>query len=143
MSLRTIFSPPGHSPYADAALLLVRLVAGAAFMTHGWSKIQNPFGWMGADAFAPPFFQALAALSEFAGGLAWILGLLTPLAASGIACTMTVAIWTLTFKYAAPFVASTMAPASELPAVYFCVALVLITVGPGRLSLDRAIFGRR
>ena len=37
-------------------------VAGLAFALHGWSKIQNPMGWMGPDAFAPGFMQALAAM---------------------------------------------------------------------------------
>src|SRR5438876_1563329 len=76
-------------------LLLVRLVTGAAFMFHGWYKIQSPggpFGWMGAEAPVPGFLQGLAVLAEFGGGLALIVGLLTPLAAFGIACTMVVAL---------------------------------------------------
>ncbi|PWB78822.1 MAG: DoxX family protein, partial [Holophagae bacterium] len=85
-----LFSVPDQAMFGDLALLLVRVVAGFAFMLHGWGKIQNAFGWMGPDAFAPGIFQALAALSEFGGGLAWILGLLTPLASLGIACTMAV-----------------------------------------------------
>src|ERR1044071_3379761 len=61
-------------------LLLIRLVVGSAFMLHGWGKIQHPFSWMGPESPVPGFFQLLAAISEFGGGLAWILGLLTPLA---------------------------------------------------------------
>ena len=57
---------------------------------HGWSKIQNPFGWM-QGAPVPGFLQALAALSEFGGGLALIVGLLTPFACLGIMSTMFVA----------------------------------------------------
>jgi len=41
-----------------------------------------------------------------------------------------------------PFV-SKGGPSYELAILYFCVALVLIAVGPGRLSLDSQIFGRR
>jgi len=44
------------------------------------------------QASVPGFLQGLAALSEFGGGLALIAGLLTPLAAFGIACTMVVAV---------------------------------------------------
>jgi uncharacterized membrane protein YphA (DoxX/SURF4 family) len=91
MSISRVFSVPGHSIFSDLALLFLRVVAGLAFTLHGWGKIQNPFGWMGPDGFAPGIFQALAALSEFGGGLAWILGLLTPLASLGIASTMAVA----------------------------------------------------
>jgi hypothetical protein len=34
-------------------------------------------------------------------------------------------------------------PASELATVYFCIALLLMAIGPGRFSLDRMLFGRR
>ena len=29
-----------------AALLALRIVAGVAFMFHGWYKIQHPFDWI-------------------------------------------------------------------------------------------------
>jgi putative oxidoreductase len=143
MRIRRLFSTPEHSAFADVALLAIRVVSGLAFMLHGWSKIQNPFGWMGPDALAPGFFQALAALSEFGGGLAWILGLLTPLASLGIASTMTVAFWFHAVLRGDPFVAKGGGAAYELAAVYLCIALLLLALGPGRLSLDRALFGQR
>jgi putative oxidoreductase len=74
------------------ALLALRLVAGAAFMQHGFHKIQNPFSWMGADSSMPGLLQALAAVSEFGGGFAWIIGFLVPIASFGIFCTMVVAV---------------------------------------------------
>jgi len=143
MNLKRIFSVPEHSSLGDAALLLVRLVGGSAFMIHGWGKIQNPFEWMGPDASVPGILQALAALSEFGGGLAWILGLLTPLASLGIACTMAVAIFMHAISWGNPFVATGGGPAYELAVVYLSTAILLIALGPGRLSLDRGIFGRR
>ena len=143
MSIKRVLSVPDHSTFTDLALVLIRVVAGFAFMLHGWGKIQNPFGWMGPDAFAPGVFQALAALAEFGGGLAWILGLLTPLASLGIASTMAVAFWTHAVLRGDPFVSMTGGPSYELAAVYFCIALLLIAMGPGRLSLDRKLFGSR
>ena len=143
MTLRKLLSVPQNPVPSDVALLLVRAVAGLAFMFHGWSKIQNPFGWMGPDAFAPGIFQALAALSEFGGGLAWILGLLTPVASLGIAATMAVAFWLHAVLRGDPFVAIGGGPSYELAAVYLCIALVLLTLGPGRFSVDRALFARR
>ena len=143
MSITRVFSVPGHSTFSDLALLFLRAAAGLAFMLHGWGKIQNPFGWMGPDAFAPGPFQALAALSEFGGGLAWILGLLTPLASLGIACTMAVAFSLHAVVRGDPFVSMTGGPSFELAAVYFCIALLLLVVGPGRLSFDRKLFGPR
>ena len=141
--LKKLSAAPRHSVHGDGALLLIRVVVGLAFMIHGWSKIQNPFGWMGPEGFAPGFFQGLAVLSEFGGGFAWIVGLLTPLASLGIASTMAVAFSMHTFMRGDPFVSKAGGPASELAAVYFCVAIVLIAMGPGRFSLDRLIFGRR
>jgi DoxX len=91
MKIKRFFTVSGQSTFADVTLLFIRVVAGLAFTMHGWGKIQNPFGWMGPDGFAPSIFQALAAISEFGGGLAWIPGLLTPLASFGIASTMAVA----------------------------------------------------
>jgi len=143
MSLQRFFSVPRHSLPADAALLLIRLVSGLAFALHGWGKIQNPFGWMGPDAFAPGIFQALAALSEFGGGLAWMAGSLFPLAGMGIASTMAVAFSMHAFMRGDPFVSATGGMASEPAAVYFCVAALLIALGPGRFSADRALFGPR
>lgn len=142
-TIRRVFAVSEHSLPADAALLLIRIVAGLAFMIHGWSKIRDPFGWMGPEGFAHPVFQALAAISEFGGGLAWMLGFVTPLASLGIACTMAVAFYMHAFLRGDPFVAKGGGMAYEPAAVYFCVALVLMTVGPGRFSLDRLIFGVR
>lgn len=141
--IKTLFAVSRHTVFADLALLLIRVVVGLAFMLHGWPKIQNPFGWMGPEAFAPGVFQALAALSEFGGGLAWIAGLLTPLASLGILSTMAVAFSTHAFMRGDPFVAAKGGPASELAAVYFCISLLLIALGPGRFSLDRLIFRQR
>lgn len=143
MSIRKFFTVPDHTSFEDVALLLLRLVTGIAFMMHGSSKIQDPFNWMGPDPLAPPPFQALAALSEFGGGLAWALGLLTPLASLGIASTMTVATWLHMIKRGDPFVSMTGGPAYELPAIFLIVAIVFIALGPGRFSADRMLFGRR
>lgn len=143
MNVKGLFATAERPAPQDAALLVVRAVAGFAFMHHGWGKIQNPFGWMGPDAFAPGVLQALAALSEFGGGLAWILGLLTPLASLGIACTMVVAASMHAFLRGDPFVASGGGASYELAAVYLALALLLLALGPGRFSLDRRLFGAR
>jgi uncharacterized membrane protein YphA (DoxX/SURF4 family) len=71
-----LFQPLSTSARVSAGLLLLRLVAGLGFVFHGYGKIQNPFGWMGPDAATPGIFQALAAVSEFGGGIAWMLGVL-------------------------------------------------------------------
>lgn len=143
MEIRKLFATPEYKTTGDLALLVIRVVGGGAFMLHGWGKIQTPFTWMGPDSFAPGIFQALAALSEFGGGLAWILGLLTPLASLGVASTMAVATWFHAIKRGDPFVSKGGEASYELAAIYLCIALVFIALGPGRFSLDRALFGRR
>jgi len=138
-----LLKPLRQPARVSAGLLLLRLVAGAAFLYHGYGKIQNPFGWMGPDAGFPGIFQALAALSEFGGGLAWMLGLLTPLASFGLACTMTVAVWMHAAVLHDPFVALQGGRSYELASVYLCVAVLLLLAGPGRFSADRVAFGEK
>jgi putative oxidoreductase len=129
---------------ASVGLLFLRLVAGLAFTFHGYGKIQHPFEWMGPNATVPGVFQMLAAISEFGGGLAWMLGLLTPLASLGLACTMTVAVWTHAAVLHDPFVAKGPGSGSyELASVYLCFAALLLLSGPGCFSVDRLIFGEK
>jgi putative oxidoreductase len=134
----------GHFVGGRAAwgLLVVRVIFGLGIAQHGWGKIQRPFTWMGPDSPVPGFLQALAALSEFGGGIALILGLLTPLALLGLAITMIVAITTVHLKAGHPFVARGGGPSYELAALYLAVSLLALIAGPGKLSLDAKLFGR-
>lgn len=120
------------------ALLILRLVAGLAFIQHGWPKFQHAFNWMGADATMPGILQALAALSEFGGGIALILGLLTRLASLGIACTMLVAIFMVHLPKGDPFVGQG-GSSYELAAVYLAIMVVLMLRGAGQYSLDAKV----
>lgn len=140
--LRACFVPRAHEVYASASLFVMRFVVGLAFMFHGWGKIQAPFDWMGSDSSTPALFQLLAAVSEFGGGLAWILGLLVPLASLGIFSTMVVATYSHMIIRGDPFVGHG-GPSFELALVYLSVSLVLLAVGPGRFSLDAFIFKRK
>jgi putative oxidoreductase len=128
---------------AALGLLIIRIIVGAALMFHGWGKIQTPFSWMPPDAPVPGFLQFLAALSEFGGGLALIIGLLTPVAAFGIFCTMAFAVFAVHVKSGHPFVATTGGPSYELAAAYLGAALLVIFAGPGKFSLDSVLFGKK
>jgi putative oxidoreductase len=125
----------------SVGLLLLRLVVGAAFLFHGWPKIQNPLGWMG-DAPVPGALQAAAAVAEFGGGVSLILGALTPLFSFLIACTMAFAAFGYHIPAGHPFV-GVGGPSFEPALVYLTVALLLILTGPGKLSVDYCLFGRR
>lgn len=139
--MRKIFSARSHAKDVDFALFCLRIVIGLAFMMHGWGKIQTPFAWMGPEAPVPGIFQFLAALSEFGGGLALILGLLTRLAALGLSFTMGVAVFMHAVVRGDPFVSQGGGPAYELAAVYLFFAIFVVVYGPGRFSLDRKVFG--
>jgi putative oxidoreductase len=134
-----LYSPV--SPRASAGLLVLRLIAGAALMQHGWPKIQNPMHWMG-DAF-PGFLQACAALAEFGVGLAWVLGLLTPLVSLAILVNMIVALNMVHIPHHDPMVAQGLKPSMEPALLYLSIAFVLLLAGPGFISMDRFFFGRR
>lgn len=130
--------PPFLATPAAYGLLLIRVVAGLALMMHGFGKIQHPFTWMGPDSFAAPPLQALAALAEFGGGLALIMGLLTPVACFGIACVMLTAIFGVHVPKGDPFVGR--GGSYELASLYFCISTMLMCTGPGVLSLDAKLF---
>lgn len=81
---RTLIVPPLRTVYAGLNELVetvLRVVAGLALVTHGWGKIQNPFGAAGMVeglGFYPGvFWSPLLAATEFFGGLLIAIGLLT------------------------------------------------------------------
>jgi putative oxidoreductase len=126
------------------ALLALRLAAGTAFIYHGWGKIQHPMSWMPPEAPIPGWLQMLAAISEFGGGIAWILGALTPLFSFGLFCTMAFATLGVHVRMGHPLVADEHGgPSFELPLAYLTIALVLMLVGPGKISVDALLFGGR
>ncbi|MEZ4704008.1 MAG: DoxX family protein [Bdellovibrionota bacterium] len=138
MSIRSIFQVQPTGTKVSLVVLMVRFVAGLAFVMHGFPKIQNPMGWMGPEATVPGVFQFLAALSEFIGGMFWMVGLLTPLASVGIFCTMSVAIYFHAMVHGDPFVGR--GASYELALVYLTISMLLYTFGPGKFSADRILF---
>ncbi len=85
----------------DRVLTLLRLALGIVFFAHGAQKM---LGWFGGPGYSgtmrmfeqqmhiPAVFAFLAILAEFFGGLGLLIGLLTRVAAFGIAVNMAVAI---------------------------------------------------
>ncbi len=137
--------------YADGlpgmGLLFLRMWMGYAMAMHGMGKMSTPFGWMGPDG-PPPILQALAAASEFFGGIALFFGLLTPLAALAVMSVMFVATLSMFTNPVTPTTFIGMGPKAagdnaESATTYFVFALVLFLTGPGLLSIDAFLFGRK
>jgi putative oxidoreductase len=134
---------------ASVGLLVLRLAAGSAFIFHGWGKIQHMTTWMDKFPHPPaPYLQAAAAIAEFGGGIAWIVGFLTPLFSLMIACTMATAFALVHYPAGDVFVAANVRGQEYLPSyepalMYFAIAVCLLLVGPGQISLDHYLFGRR
>jgi putative oxidoreductase len=140
-NFKAFVQPTAQPKSISIALLLLRVVAGAAFVIHGYGKMQSPFSWMPPGAPVPGIFQFLAAFAEFGGGIAFVIGLLTPLAGFGIFCTMSVAVLMHAMVMKDPFVSPTGGHAFELPLAYWTVAVAMMLIGPGKFSLDHKIFG--
>ena len=145
--MNKIFGPYVHGR-AAAGLLLLRLVFGLGIILHGWDKVVNggPFHWadsMGPLSAIPHPLQAVATCMEIGSGLAMIFGLLTPLAMLGLTATMAVAL--IQGHKGEPYVslARPFGPTYELVAHYGIIAVGLFFSGPGALSLDYLLFGRK
>jgi len=132
----SLFKSP--SPRAvSASLAILRLIVGATFIMHGGQKlfvygfdgVAGAFGQMGIPM--PGILGPFVALVEFFGGIAIVLGLLTRLAALGLAGTMVVAILTVHLK------AGFFNPGGvEFPLSLLASLAALIVSGAGALSLD-------
>src|SRR5690349_9083154 len=128
----------------DLALLLLRLIVGVVFLVHGGQKL-FVFGFGGVTGFftqsgipLPGITGPLVTLVEFFGGLALVLGLLTRLAALGIAVDMLGAILLVHGKN------GFMLPTGYEYALTLCVlSIALMIAGAGRYSLDAMIRARR
>ena len=131
--------PPFLGGTAAIGLLLVRIAAGLALMMHGWPKIQNPTAWMPGGF--PPYALAAAAVAEFVGGACLIVGLITPLWAAAAAGTMCVAI-SFHANKGDPYLSKGGA-SYELAVAYLAICLLLVLTGPGKLSIDAVLFGKR
>ncbi|GFH73554.1 hypothetical protein Sdia_43220 [Streptomyces diastaticus subsp. diastaticus] len=127
----------------DAGLLLLRIAVGAIMAAHGAQKLFGWFGGGGIDGTAQFFtsvgypagetMATVAALTETFGGLALILGLLTPLAAAAVTGTMLNA---LAVKWDGGFFAP---EGVEYELLLVAAAAALALTGPGRLAADRAL----
>ena len=125
-------------------LLLLRVVIGGTVFAHGAQKL---FGWFGGHGLRgtagffgsmgwrlPLLMAFLAGLGE-TSGLAFAFGLLTPLAALGIATVMLNAIFAVHWRNG--FFNGD--GGVEFPLALGTVAIAVAATGPDRFSIDNAI----
>jgi putative oxidoreductase len=132
------------TPY-DVGLLILRLVLGLTLAAHGLNKffgggrIPGTAGWFESIGMKPGKFHAtLAATTETAAGLGLAAGLLTPIPAAGFVSLMIVAAWTV-HRANGFFIVK---EGWEYNLVLALSAVVVATLGAGKLSLDYLIFGK-
>lgn len=122
----------------NAGLLFLRVLLGSGIAYHGYNKIFGGQMTMLTQGVAklgfpmPEVFAWAAALSEFAGGILIIFGLLTQPAAFFLLVTMLVAIFGVH--------KNDPLQAKELAIAYATGAGALMLTGAGRFSLDSVFF---
>ncbi len=127
------------------ARLLLQVLLGVLFAAHGAQKFFGAFGGRGI-AGTTGYFQNLGItpavfwvwvviIVEFFGGLCILFGLLTRLWASLIVIEMIVAI--VKVNWARGFISPQIG--WEFPFACGVIAFALVLMGPGFLSVDRAI----
>jgi len=135
----------------DWVLTVARVVLGVAFFVHGSQKL---FGWFGGHGLSatiktfrdqmgiPAPLTYLAIAAEFFGGLGLIIGLLTRVAALGIAITMVVAMIKvhLKFGFLLNWFGDKQGHGVEYHLLAIALAIIIIAHGAGAFSLDRALY---
>ena len=134
----------------DYALTILRLLFGVVFFAHG---AQKALGWFGGFGFTgtmgfftqklniPAPFAVLAIAAEFLGGLGILVGLLSRVAAFGIACNMVVAVALIHIHigFFANWYGNQKGEGFEFHILAIAIALFIMIKGSGALSLDRAL----
>lgn len=130
----------GSSSTSDFGLLILRVATGAALVQAGLVKLldfNTVVGFMESGGWKVPLAAAvMVTAAEAIGGLAMMLGLLTPLAACAATAAMIDA-WAATVSGSAfwsqPF---------NVPFMIGFASMALLLTGAGRFSLDEYFWGR-
>ncbi|MBC7926944.1 MAG: hypothetical protein H7039_14945 [Bryobacteraceae bacterium] len=125
---RLFSSFPGGWP--GVALLLLRIAVGALSLAQGALQL--------ADREHPGVWSGLAGFLALAGGASLLLGLLTPIGGGVVALGTGATALSLL-----PLPTSTLFDSGLFTAFVAIVAVSIVILGPGALSIDAVLFGRR
>ncbi|HEY6011213.1 MAG TPA: DoxX family protein [Nitrospirota bacterium] len=127
----------------DMVLTILRLVLGIVFIAHGVPKLTGFSGTMGffTQMGIPTLFAFLAIMAEGLGGFGLFTGLLTRVAAFGIAVNMVVAVYMLHFKngFFMNWFGNQKGEGYEYHLLVVAIAVVLMLRGGGKWSFDGMI----
>jgi putative oxidoreductase len=131
------------------ATVPIRIALGTIMFAHGSQKVLGVWGGQGLEKWVTdttvPFdlnpswaWLGAAAFSEFLGGLLVLIGLFTRVGAFFIACVMAVAVagvhWNNGFFLPEGF---------EYPYALLCMAVTLLILGGGKISVDARLPGKK
>ena len=134
----------------DVMLLVLRVLLGLVFFPHGMQKLTTMFGGYGFEGTMGFFtgklgiyalFAFLAIMAEGLGWMGLVTGLLTRVAAFGIAVNMAVAVYMLHFQngFFMNWFGTQKGEGYEFHILVIAIAIALMIRGGGKWSIDKAI----
>src|SRR5712671_3834007 len=135
----------------DWVVTIVRIVLGVVFFAHGAQKALGWFGGAGLQSTVRTFREhlripaplaVLSVAAEFLGGLGLIVGLLSRIAALGIAVVMIVALLAVHWKFGffMNWYGNKQGQGIEYHILVLALALAVIIKGGGAFSLDQVLY---
>ncbi len=135
----------------DWVITMARIVLGVVFFAHGAQKALGWFGGAGLDNTVRGFKEhlqipaplaLLSVAAEFLGGLGLIVGLLSRVAAMGIAVVMLVAVLAVHWKFGffMNWYGDKQGQGIEYHILVLVLALVVMIKGGGAFSLDQVLY---
>ncbi|WP_040418079.1 DoxX family protein [Cyclobacterium qasimii] len=129
-----------HAPFSlDFGLLLLRVGTSLMLVSHGWSKVTHFSERLSSFAdpigLGPAVSLQLVIFAEFFCAIFLILGFMSRIIL--IPMIINMAVITFIVQSGGGF------EKQELPMIYLLVFIVLLLLGPGKISLDGKILKRR
>lgn len=123
--------------FQPLGLLLLRVVLGMIFISHGYPKLAHPGAMHGmfSQHGLPAYFAEVSGVLEVFGGGLLILGLFSRVAALLLTVEMAVAIWKVHSGDGLMAIHN-----YEFPLTLLAGCFALATVGAGQASMDYALY---